>query len=92
MTRSRSSSAVKVHALVADMETVLLLGARNTGNGLQGLSKPLTVEPIGIAVPPGDALMMNFLQNTLGALEASGVMNQIMGRWFESNAWLENLP
>lgn len=82
----------KVQAMVADYEAVLLAVLRHAQSDLAMSRKPLTVEPIGIAVPPGDPLLVNFLENTLGALEATGLLEALRTRWLESDDWVSQLP
>lgn len=82
----------KVQAMVADFEACLLRVMLNPKANLTMTSKPLTIEPIGIAVAPGDALLVNFLENTLGALELSGLLEALRTRWLENSDWLEQLP
>ncbi|MBW2237276.1 MAG: ABC transporter substrate-binding protein, partial [Deltaproteobacteria bacterium] len=41
---------------------------------------------------PGDALLVNFLENTVGALELSGLLEALRTRWLENSDWLEQLP
>ena len=60
--------------------------------GLVTLSEPLTIEPIGLAVSPGDSLMLNFLQNYLVALEGVGVLEELEAKWFKDGGWLIHLP
>jgi polar amino acid transport system substrate-binding protein len=84
--------ADEVDALVADREIVTLTAFLHPKEGLATLRQPLTLEPIGIAVPPGDALLVNFLENTLGALEASGTLSTLRTRWLERNDWVGELP
>jgi ABC-type amino acid transport substrate-binding protein len=82
----------KAQAMVSDYEAALLGVMLNPKANLTMTSKPLTIEPIGIAVTPGDALLVNFLENTLGALELSGLLQALHMRWFENSDWLEQLP
>ncbi len=82
----------KVQAVVADFEACALAVLLNPKANLMTLQKPLTVEPIGIAVAPGDALLVNFLENTLGGLEASGLLEALRMRWLENGDWIELLP
>ncbi|MDJ0788033.1 MAG: transporter substrate-binding domain-containing protein [Myxococcota bacterium] len=82
----------KVDALVADREIVALTAFRNPEAGLASLREPLTIEPIGIAVPPGDPLLVNHLENLIGALEGSGLLSALRARWLERNDWLTQLP
>jgi polar amino acid transport system substrate-binding protein len=84
--------AGEVEALVADREIVSLTAFLHPKEGLAMLRQPLTIEPIGIAAPPGDALLVNFLENTVGALEASGFLSDVRARWLERSDWIERLP
>jgi ABC-type amino acid transport substrate-binding protein len=84
--------AEEVQALVADREIVELTRFRYPEANLATLKQPLTIEPIGVAVPPGDGLLLNFLENTLGALEASDLLGALRARWLEQGDWVEQLP
>lgn len=84
--------ADEVSAIVADREILMLTAFLHPKEGLATLRESLTIEPIGIAVPPGDALLVNFLENTMGALEASGVLSALRTRWLERNDWIGELP
>jgi polar amino acid transport system substrate-binding protein len=82
----------KVDAMVADYPTCLYAVARHSGRGLTTLLSPLTIEPIGIALPPNDALFMNLIENYLAALRATGVLDALRKKWMEDAAWLQELP
>lgn len=82
----------QVHALVADYPFCVLSLFRYPDAGLAAVMAPLTYEPIGIALPEADPLLMNWLDNFLGMLEGSGEMDYLKQRWFENSAWLERLP
>jgi hypothetical protein len=56
------------------------------------LAKPLTIEPIGVALAPGDSLLLNMVENYLGALEAVGLLDALEAKWFEDGAWLLQVP
>ncbi len=84
--------ADQVNALVADREIVMLTAFLYPKEGLATLREPLTIEPIGIAAPTGDVLLVNFLENAMGALEASGLMSALRARWLERNDWVQQLP
>jgi ABC-type amino acid transport substrate-binding protein len=84
--------AGEVSALVADREIVTLTAFLHPKEGLNTLREPLTIEPIGIAAPPGDALLVNYLENAMGALEASGFMSAVRARWLERSDWIQQLP
>ena len=84
--------ADKVNAVVADREVVQLAAFRHPKEGLATLREPLTIEPIGIASPGGDPMLTTYLENAVGALEASGLMSAIRSRWLESSEWVQQLP
>lgn len=60
--------------------------------GFATLAAPLTIEPIGIALPPNDALLVNLVQNYLNALAGTGALEALSARWFEDASWLDQLP
>jgi polar amino acid transport system substrate-binding protein len=84
--------AGEVDALVADRETCAVAVLRNPGRGLLATEVPLTVEPMGIALPPDDPLFANLLENYLDALEGTGMLEEATAYWFENPAWLKSLP
>ncbi|MEJ2475697.1 MAG: transporter substrate-binding domain-containing protein, partial [Desulfobacterales bacterium] len=53
----------QVDALVADQPICLISAARYPDQGLLAVIAPLTYEPIGIALPPNDALFINLVGN-----------------------------
>jgi len=79
-------------ALLADEPACALLLARFPDEGLGMLEWPLNVEPIGIAVAPGDPLLLNLLENYLRALETKGTLQELQTRWLEDRSWLAELP
>jgi len=82
----------KVHALVADYPICVVSALRYPDAGLLSLITPLTYEPIGIALPGNDPLLINWLENFLGSLEGSGRIEQLEARWFENADWIKKLP
>ncbi len=82
----------KVDALVADFPITVLSVLRYGDEGLVTLSSPLTIEPIGIALPPDDFLFVNLVENLMASLEATGDLERLRSTWFESGAWLADLP
>lgn len=82
----------KADALVADYPICVLAMLRNPGAGLATLVEPLTVEPIGIALPPDDALFLNLVENYLRALEATGALGKLRSQWFDNADWIQELP
>jgi len=82
----------KATAMVADFPICALSAMRYGDQGLVTLAEPLTIEPIGIAISPGDSLMLNMVQNYLVALEAVGVLDELEAKWFKDAGWLIHLP
>ncbi len=50
--------------------------------GFVSLFSLLSYEPIGIALPASDPLLVNWTQNFLQRMEALGVLDEISARWF----------
>jgi ABC-type amino acid transport substrate-binding protein len=82
----------QVDALVADMPICVLSVMRFPDVDLATLSQPLTIEPIGIAVPAGDPLFSGLLQNYLAAFEGVGALEQLRKKWMEDDSWVAALP
>lgn len=82
----------KATALVADYPICALSVLRHGDQGLVTLAEPLTIEPIGIAIAPGDSLLLNMIQNYLGTLQSMGLLDQLEAKWFEDGSWLIQLP
>ncbi len=81
-----------VDALVADREIVMLTAFLHPKEGLATLREPLTIEPIGMAVQMGHTSLRTYLDNALGALEASGFLSAARSRWLERSDWVLQLP
>jgi polar amino acid transport system substrate-binding protein len=82
----------KADALVADFPICALSQMRFPDAGLATLAEPMTIEPIGIALAPGDSLFVNMVTNYLGALEGIGLLDALEKKWFEDGGWLIQLP
>jgi polar amino acid transport system substrate-binding protein len=82
----------QISALVADMPICMLSLLRYPNEGLATLTQPLTVEPIGIAVPAGDPQFLNLMENYVEALEGAGVMELLRKKWLEDGSWIAALP
>jgi len=81
----------KADALVADSPICAISLLRFPDKGLATLAKPLTIEPIGAALPPGDTVLLNMVENYLDALEMIGVLEALDTQWFEDAQWLEHV-
>jgi polar amino acid transport system substrate-binding protein len=82
----------EVDALVADYPICLVSLLRNPYEDLVSVITPLTYEPIGIAIPANDPLLVNWLDNILTMLKGSGELEDLEDHWFEDPSWLNKLP
>lgn len=83
--------AGEVDALLADRETCHFAVLRHPGAGLRTSGATFTVEPMGIAVPPGDERLAGMIEAYLEALEERGVLQKARDFWFRDDAWVEDL-
>jgi ABC-type amino acid transport substrate-binding protein len=81
----------EANVMVADYPTCVLNVMLNPASGLVTLSEPLTVEPIGMALPANDPLLINFMENYLKALIMSGLLSELETYWFENGSWLAKM-
>lgn len=81
----------KVDALLADHPFCMVTVYRYSGQDLATLETPFTFEPLGIALPPNDPLLINWTQNVLADLDDSGAIFDMMYAWFEEDDWLDQL-
>ena len=82
----------EVDALVADMFICLLTLLRYPDSGLLTLTEPLTIEPLGIAVPRDDRQFHGLIENYVDALEAMGILTELRYSWTEDASWVDELP
>jgi polar amino acid transport system substrate-binding protein len=82
----------KVGAMVADFPICALSVMRYPDDGFATLTQPLTLEPMGVAMPANDPLFINMMQNYLGALEGIGVLELLEEKWFQDGSWLIQMP
>lgn len=81
----------KVDAMIADYPICVVSIFRYPDAGLLSIVTTLTYEPLGIAVPANDPLLLNWAQNMLNGLQGSGMMDQLKKKWFSRGSWLEQL-
>jgi ABC-type amino acid transport substrate-binding protein len=82
----------KADAMVADMPACILAVMRYPDAGLVTLDKPVTLEPIGIAVSKDDPQFLNLVDNFVDAYGKMGILAQLRKRWLEQSDWLAALP
>ncbi|MCG6910393.1 MAG: transporter substrate-binding domain-containing protein [Deltaproteobacteria bacterium] len=80
-----------VDVLIADAPFCALTAFRFPEKGLTAGQDRLTFEPLGIAVKE-DALMINWLQNFMLALNGSGELKHLTQKWLQDGSWISQLP
>jgi len=81
----------KAQAMIADYPICIVSVFRYPEADLLSVVTQLTYEPIGIAIPPNDPLMMNWTRNTLNNIEGSGILDELKLKWFAEGEWLNKL-
>jgi len=81
----------KADGMIADYPICVVAAYRNQGSGLVPVVAPITYEPIGIAVPKGDPLLVNWLDNFIRGIEKAGYMKDLGEKWFAKPTWLDQL-
>ena len=89
VTMVRNDKAV---AMVADYPICMVSVFRYPDAKLGTLEKPISYEPVGVALPAGDPLLVNWVQNFLQTLEKSGEMKGLLEKWFKDTSWVNRLP
>jgi len=78
----------EVSILVADYPYCVYMSLVYPEKNLITLDQPLTIEPIGMALPAGDAHLHNLVQNYMNALSMIGVLDLLEIKWFENGEWV----
>ena len=81
----------KADALVADKPICVITLMRNPGKDLVISDKPLTIEPIGMALPSDDPQFLNLVQNYITSLQLSGTLQLLEKKWFQDGTWMLNV-
>jgi polar amino acid transport system substrate-binding protein len=82
----------KVEAMVADFPICHISVLRHPEAELSTLMTPFTIEPLGIALPADDPLLVNLIDNYLNTLENTGLLLQFKAKWFSDGSWISELP
>lgn len=82
----------KVDALVADYPICALSVVRYPDAGLLTLDTPLTIEPLGVALPADAPLFVNLVENYIKTLDRTGILVQLKAKWFTRGPWVDELP
>jgi polar amino acid transport system substrate-binding protein len=81
----------KADAMVADKPICVVTMMKNQGKDLVISDKPLTIEPIGMALPSDDPQFLNLVENYIASLELSGNLPLLEKTWFQDGAWMLNV-
>ena len=81
----------KIDALLADFSICAYSILKYPNEGLLTLNTPLTIEPIGIALPPNDPLLMNLVENFFKVMQLNGGLEKLQEKWFRSGVWLDQV-
>lgn len=82
----------KADAMVGDLPALVVTMVRNPEMGLTATGALLTMEPIGVALPAGDAQLMTFMTSLLTAMETTGKLEERQDYWFKGANWLSRMP
>ena len=82
----------EVDIMIADYPICVLSMLRHPDAGLATLETPLTIEPIGIALPPNGFQLHNLVENYLNGLQIGGILQNLEAKWFQDSSWLIRLP
>ncbi len=81
----------EVDAMVGDYPVCAHEVRMRPDAGLVALATPFTVEPLGIALPAGDPLFVNLVQNYLTTLRETGLLIRYKVKWFADADYLTEL-
>jgi len=81
----------KVNIMVADYPICAYTALVHPEKGLTTIDQPLTIEPIGLAMPPNDAHFHNMIQNYFNALALAGYLEILEIKWFDTGDWVEQV-
>ena len=82
----------KVHAMVADYPICVISVFRYPNQGLLSVVTALTYEPIGVGVPTGDPLLVNWVENYMEIAAETGLLEELNRKWLQQADWLHRLP
>ena len=80
-----------IDALLADYSICAYTILRHPEEGFLTLNRPLTLEPIGVAYPPHDIHLSNFLENFFNILQLNGDLAALEEKWFRNGEWLDRV-
>jgi len=82
----------RADAMIGDVLACNVATWRHPDAGLVTPTTPFTAEPIGIALPGDDPLLVNLVENYLDTLEDTGILTQLKAKWLSDGSWIQELP
>ena len=82
----------KADALVADYHMCVVSVLRYPDTPLISVLSLLSYEPLGVALPANDPLLINWVENLLDRAEETGRLEALKQLWFENTFWFSKLP
>lgn len=79
----------KADALIADQLACLWAVIRYPRQGLITSLKTFSYEPLGIALPGTDPLLINWVDNFLKTIQGSGELKKLADHWIKNEIWGE---
>lgn len=81
-----------VDFMVADMAICSLNVILNPEANLATMVRPLSLQPVGIAINAEHPALHNLISNYLHSYEALGMLDKLRATWFENDDWVNLLP
>jgi ABC-type amino acid transport substrate-binding protein len=82
----------EVDAMIGEFPICALSVMRYPEAGLSMHQTPFTIEPIGIALPADDPLLVNLVENYLRTIDETAILTTLKAKWFTRGDWIEELP
>lgn len=79
-------------AMVSDYHACVLATMRYPDAGFIAGITPFTYEPLGIAIPAGDAHLQNWLDNFIGTMDGADELLKLKTKWIKDASWIKQLP
>ncbi len=79
----------RADAMIADFLTCVLAVLRHPNRGLLTSQKAFSFEPLGIALPGTDPLLINWMDNFLKILQGTGELKKLSEYWLSNERWVD---
>ncbi|PIE74621.1 MAG: amino acid ABC transporter substrate-binding protein [Deltaproteobacteria bacterium] len=81
----------KADAVIADLPFCSTIMAKDGGENLYFIDKPITFEPIGIAVNKNNFHLLNWINTYIRQIQSDGTYDEFYEKWFQKNDWIKYL-